>query len=96
VECAFGILSNKGRIFQRPLNVSPDLEVVVKASVVLYNFVRERDGYKFEDSLPVTGLEDVPDGQLVRGGLRANNIRNKVADYILTDAGAASWQMSKI
>jgi len=63
MECAFGILSNKWRIFQRPLNVSPDFEVViVKAIVVLHNFVRERDGYKFEDALTVTGLEDVPYG----------------------------------
>jgi hypothetical protein len=31
--------------------------------VVLHNFVRERDGCKFEDALTVTGLEDVPDGQ---------------------------------
>jgi hypothetical protein len=47
VVCAFGILSNKSRIFQRPLNVSPDFEVViVKVSVVLHSFVRERDGYK--------------------------------------------------
>jgi hypothetical protein len=68
VECAFGILSNKWRIFQRPLNVTPDIEVViVKASVVLNNFVRERDGYKFEDALTVTGLEDVPEEKSVRG-----------------------------
>ena len=97
VKCAFGILSNKWRIFQRPLNVSPDFAVViVKASVVLHNFVRERDGYKFEDALSVTCLEDVPYGQPVRGGLTANNTRNKVADYFLTDAGAAVWQMSKM
>jgi hypothetical protein len=44
----------------------------------------------------VTGLEDVPDGQAVRGELTANSVRNKVADYFLTDAGAASWQMSQI
>jgi hypothetical protein len=75
VECAFGILSNKLRIFQRPLNVIPDFAVViVKACVVLRNFVRERDGYKFEDALTVT-------------------VRNKAADYFLTGAGAASWQM---
>ena len=61
VACAFGILSNKWRIFQRPLNVSPDFAVViVKACVVLHNFVSERDGYKFEDALTVTGV-DVPD-----------------------------------
>jgi len=38
--------------------------------------------------------------QYVRGGgLTVNNIRNKVADYFVTDvtdAEEASWQMSKI
>jgi hypothetical protein len=94
VKCASGILSNKWRIFQRPLNVSPDFEdVTFKACVVLHNFVRERDGYKFEDTLTVTGLEDVPDGQSICWGLTANDIRNKVADYFLKDAGAVPWQM---
>jgi len=37
--------------------------------------------------MTVTGLEDVSDGQSVRGGLTANNVRNKVADYFLTDDG---------
>jgi hypothetical protein len=49
VECAFGILSNKWRIFPWRLNVSPDFAADnVKVCVVLHNFVRERDGYKFE------------------------------------------------
>ena len=65
MECAFGILSNKWRIFHRPLNVSPDIAVdIVKARVVLHiYFFRERVGYKFEDTMTVTGLEHVPDGQ---------------------------------
>jgi len=85
VECAFGILSNKRSIFQRPLNVSPDFAVdIVKACVVLRNFVRERDGYKIEDAMTVTGLENVPDGQLYGGGgLTAKNVRNKVGYYLL-------------
>ena len=41
----------------------------------------------------MTGLEDVPDGQSLPGGLTANSVRNKVADYFLTDTGAASWQI---
>jgi hypothetical protein len=86
VECAFGILSNRWRIFD-----SPDFAVViVKSCVVLHNFVHERDGCKFEDALTVTGLEDVPDGQSVLGGgggLTANIGRNKGADYFRTDTG---------
>jgi len=53
----------------------------VKACVVLHSFVREKD---------------VPDGQSVYSVLTANNVRYKVADYFLTDAGALPWQMSKI
>jgi len=89
VECAFGILSNKWRIFQRPFHVSPDFAVVIaNACVVLHNFIRERDGCNFEDAVTVTGLEYAPDGQSVRWGLTANSVRNKAADYFLKDAGA--------
>jgi hypothetical protein len=64
VECAFGILSNKWKIFQRPLNVSPDFAVViVKACFVLHNFVRERE----RDALTVTGIEEyLIDNQYMR------------------------------
>jgi hypothetical protein len=76
VECAFGILSNKCKIFQRPLNVRTDFAVAVdKACIVVHNFVRERDGYKFEDALTVTDLEDVPDGQSVCGGVNSKQCK---------------------
>ena len=76
MECAFGILSNKWRIFQRPLNVIPDFAVeIVKACVVLHNFVRERDNYNFEDAMTMTGLENVPDGQSVRCGVSRGQCR---------------------
>jgi len=45
----------------------------------------------------VTGLEDVADGQSVRGGgLTSNSARNTITDYSVTDAGAVPWQMSKV
>ncbi|KAL4112956.1 hypothetical protein QTP88_016668 [Uroleucon formosanum] len=56
VECAFGILSNKWRIFHRAIDVDIELAIdIVKCCCVLHNFVRARDGYEFEDSLMVTG-----------------------------------------
>ena len=52
IECCFGILTNKWRIFQRPLDVEYDFAVdIVKAYCILHNFVRERNGYTFEDTL---------------------------------------------
>jgi hypothetical protein len=51
MECAFGILSNKWRIFQRPHNGSPDFAVDFVKACVLHSFVRERNGYSFEEAL---------------------------------------------
>ena len=91
MKYAFGIFSSKWKIFQRKFNVTPYFAVdIVKAGVVLHSFVRERErererekyGCKL-DTMTVTGLDDVPDGQSVRGGLAANNVRNKVAEYFL-------------
>lgn len=97
VECAFGILSNKWRIFHRPINVDPDFAVdIVKACVVLHNFVRDRDGFMIEDTTTVTGLEDLQGEQSVRGGLSANNVRNILSAYFVSNVGAVPWQMSKI
>jgi hypothetical protein len=59
VECAIGIFGNKWKIFQLPLNVNLDFEVViVKASVAPHNYVRERDGYKFEDTLKMCLMDN--------------------------------------
>lgn len=54
MECAFRILSNKWRIFHRPIDVNIELTIdIVKCGCVLHNFVRARDGYNFKDSLTV-------------------------------------------
>ncbi|CAH1981900.1 unnamed protein product [Acanthoscelides obtectus] len=97
VECSFGILTNKWRILHRSLNVNTDFAVsIVKACVVLHNFVRERDGYNFEDTMTVVGMNDLPAQANMQGGRAANNIRNVLSDYFLTEVGKVSWQLSKI
>lgn len=51
VECAFGVLSNKWRVFHTPILVEPEfIDDIVKACCVLHNFVRSRDGVNFEDA----------------------------------------------
>ena len=48
IERAFGILTNKWRILHRLLNGSVDCtQNVVKACVIMNNFVKERDGFRF-------------------------------------------------
>ncbi|XP_072400625.1 uncharacterized protein [Diabrotica undecimpunctata] len=97
VECAFGILSNKWRIFHRPINVQPHFAVlIVNACIVLHNYVRDRDRYLVEDTTTITGLEDVSGESTTRGGLEANNIRSVLSSYFLTEVGSVSWQMSKV
>ncbi|CAH1991245.1 unnamed protein product [Acanthoscelides obtectus] len=94
VECAFGILANRWRIFHRPLDVKLETAIwIVKACTVLHNFVREKDGFNFENAhLPEIHLDNLPKAQNIRGGLSANSIRTTFADYFLTEAGSVSWQ----
>ncbi|XP_068130636.1 uncharacterized protein [Hyperolius riggenbachi] len=51
VECAFGILAAKWRIFQSSLQITPeDAVCVIKAACVLHNYVREKEGVDLKDS----------------------------------------------
>ncbi|KAL4119015.1 hypothetical protein QTP88_011888 [Uroleucon formosanum] len=98
IECTFGILSNKWRIFHRPLNVKLDLaQNIIKACCILHNFVRVRDGYRYDDTLTVQGLENVPieNQNVTRGSRTAQAVRDKYAHYFITD-GQIEWQYSKI
>jgi hypothetical protein len=52
VTCAFGTLCTKWRIFHRAIDVYPDLcYVTVKIFCTVYNFVRQTDGFQFQDAL---------------------------------------------
>ncbi|KAF0702649.1 protein ALP1-like [Aphis craccivora] len=51
VECTFGILANKWRVLHSAMLLAPDFaDDVVKACCILHNYVRRRDGYRFEDT----------------------------------------------
>ena len=96
VECAFGILASKWRIFHRPLDVNITFcDSIVKACCVLHNFVRRRDGVTFEDTLYECPFEELSSTRL-RGAGEAISIRDYFAQYFVSASGSVPWQDSKV
>ncbi|GFG40228.1 hypothetical protein Cfor_09816 [Coptotermes formosanus] len=77
VEYAFGVLCNKWRIFHGAIDVRPDLcDVIVKTCCILHNFVRQKEGFQFQDTLfecPLDSVEAV--------GTRDNVTGTAVREY---------------
>lgn len=97
VECTFGIMSNKWRVFHRAMNVNVDFAVdITKACCVLHNFVRVRDGHRIEDTLTVEGFESFMNLDDRRRTVSALRNRDILADYFVSDSGKVPWQESRI
>ncbi|XP_044746944.1 protein ALP1-like [Coccinella septempunctata] len=95
IECCFGILVNKWRIFHRPLNVNIEFsEDIIKACCVLHNYVRLRDGYRFDHILYNTSLNSVQ-GDTARPSVSSRNTRDRFADYFVNE-GQLPWQNQMI
>ena len=90
VECTFGILSNKWRIFHRPMDVNVQFAIsVTKTCCLLHNYVRSRDSYIFVDTLTIDGLSEnssaEPNTRLQARGPHVNAIRNDFSKYFESD-----------
>ncbi|XP_041430603.1 protein ALP1-like [Xenopus laevis] len=95
VECAFGILSNKWRVFHTAIQLEPDfVDNVIKAGCVLHNFVRLRDGYNYQDTL----TDDIPDIDWapVRGPTGGMRVRDHLANYFMSPDGSVPWQLNRM
>ena len=97
VECAFGILANKWRIFHRPMNVHLDFACdIVKACCVLHNHVRRREGIQSESMGNVRNqFEDITQNseeELVYGGNYATQVRDSYCAYFNSANGQVPWQ----
>ena len=85
-------MANKKATFHRPLNVDTELaENLIKVDCLLHNFVRKRDGYKFEDTFSAEGLNDMV-SYPNQGGRFANVIRERFGQYFMSDVGKLEWQ----
>jgi len=96
VECSFGILANKWRIFNRQIYVKPNFcDNIIKACSVLHNYVRKNDGIQFDDTLCERPLESVePVG--TRGSVRGIAVREYFAKYFTSPQGSVPWQYGKM
>jgi hypothetical protein len=94
IECAFGMLTHKWRIFQRPLDVNVNLAIkIIKACCLLHNFVRERHGVNFNEIVfngDTEGMCEIPRARLL-SGTRGSNARNNLADFFV-NIDPLPWQ----
>lgn len=96
VECVFGILANKWRVYHTAINLDPlFVEKIVLAACVLHNYVRLRDGFQFEDTLTCP-MDNIP--VVGTGGSCSTSKTNRdtLADYFTSPAGCVSWQYNMI
>lgn len=89
IECTFGILANKWRIFHRSLDVDIDLiEIIIRATCVLHNFVRRRDGLRenlfIEENMNEieSNMQSLPPDSYHRGNSRATAVRDRYCQYL--------------
>ncbi|GBN21198.1 hypothetical protein AVEN_214321-1 [Araneus ventricosus] len=97
IECAFGIMASKWRIFYRPLNVDLELaENIVKAVCVLHNFVRRRDGHRSEyaPESEQSAFYDIENDSTSRSNPKVLDIRDQFAKYFVKNP--LEWQNEKI
>ena len=96
VECEFGILANKRRIFLRPLDVTPQFcDSIVKACCILHNFVRRNDGFQLEDTLYESNFESIQ-ATGTRRNFKGKHVRDYFAKYFTSPHGAVPWQYDKV
>jgi hypothetical protein len=91
VECAFGIVCNKWRIFHCAIDVCPDFcDAIVKTCCILHNFVRRGDGFQFQDTLyeyPLDGIKAVGN----RGNVTGTNMGRRAQGTLMSLRWGA-WQ----
>ena len=96
VECTFGILANKWRIFHRPIDVNPEFcDNIIKACCVLHNFVRQRDGVSFDDTLYECPLENINPSR-VRPASSAVSVREYFTEYFTSAEDSIPWQYDRL
>lgn len=93
IECTFGIMTKKWRVFQTSILVEPDVAVMItKTCCVLHNFVRRRDGSNVED-ITSCSMESIVDKRGVGNSQKnAKDVREYFVEYVNNPNHALDWQ----
>lgn len=101
VECTFGILVSKFRIFESPIAITPDkVDNIIKAACALHNFIRmEENTFEEPERLNINSLALVNLSEVTEIGARHLNqstrearlVRDKFAEYF-SGIGSTPWQ----
>lgn len=96
VECAFGMMAKKFRIFETSFLVHPDVtKDVVLACCALHNLIREKEGNLREVYDEIFNIEEVDYLQemvCARAAKAAYKVRENFVNYFNSDEGSVPWQ----
>lgn len=97
IECTFGILAKKWRVFGSSIMVEPNVAIqITKACCVLHNYVRRRDGFNFEDTFSCP-MQDITVGTRVGNSTTlAKDVREYFVGYVNDSRHSLSWQNKMI
>ena len=96
----FGLAKKKFEVLHRPIRCSVErATVIIQASFVLHNFVRQRDGLPLQantenaDNNNITSLG--PIAHSGRHSIRAKEVRDGFRNYFMTSEGSVPWVTAK-
>lgn len=98
VECGFGILVTKFRLFEQPMGCKIETaESLIKTACVLHNFIRLREGV-FSTPSHLSNINSMEhqrfqdQGPTLRAIRAAENRRDFLCSYFMSNEGQVPWQ----
>lgn len=97
VECAFGMMAKKFRVFELAMLVHPDVsKKVVLACCVLHNIIRVKEGHLHEVYDEIINISEDCDTEVeavrARAAKAAYKVRDNFLEYFNSPTGSVPWQ----